>query len=155
MLIKHQDFVILPGIALYDTSYKYETTKSKPIENLEAFYHQYYERTKKFYRLIGSFPFSFFLVRKLTIWQMNNTYPFPEFHTIWIKNDTRTVRFHVDRCFYHALLTSYQRSNLTKVFCNIDDYLYEDMSKKYIWKRKNTMGRGDELCDFCFEANGE
>ena len=53
-------------------------------------------------------------------------------------------------CFYYDVLSSYNAPELTASFCQVDDFIYSEMSPHIKWQRSKTIGRGDTYCDFCF-----
>lgn len=149
-LRRHQDYVILPGIALYDAFGTNEATMASPLTAMDIFYEHYYYNSKIMYQLLGRLPFYFNLLKGMAKKQMTVTYPSCGFNTTWLHNSNERIEFHVDKCFYYSTLKSYNRSELTACYCTVDDYLYKNMSKKISWDRNKTLGRGDNLCNFCF-----
>jgi len=78
-------------------------------------------------------------------------YPPEGWQTEWLQKDVDAVKFNMHRCFYMDTLSKYGAAELTPIFCNVDDVLYENMSPHVKWKRTQTIGRGASHCDFCFE----
>jgi predicted ArsR family transcriptional regulator len=37
---------------------------------------------------------------------------------------------------------------LTPLYCQMDDLLFEALPPEIRWERTKTLGRGDEICDF-------
>lgn len=150
-LTQHQDFVILPGIALYDAYLNHKTITSPALTSMDNFYKKYYHPTKQLYQLIGKLPFFYWFLTATIKKQLQFTYPKCGFEKIWKECNSKKIEFHMIRCFYFDTLNFYHRKELVTCFCSVDDYLYQDLSKKIIWKRHHTIGKGDLLCDFCFE----
>ena len=55
--------------------------------------------------------------------------------------------FGVHRCFYVDVLGRFGAPELTRLFCDMDDVVFENIPGVR-WERKNTIGRGGEFCDF-------
>jgi hypothetical protein len=58
------------------------------------------------------------------------------------------------RCFCLSVLSSYGAEELTALYCQTDDPLYEVLPPAITWQRTRTLGRGDECCDFRWQRNG-
>jgi hypothetical protein len=71
---------------------------------------------------------------------------------VWLENSREAIRWDVRRCYYQDVFTELGVPELVAAFCNTDDYVYDRASKAYDWRRRLTLGRGDDRCDFCFAA---
>jgi len=65
------------------------------------------------------------------------------------RDDSECFAINVYQCFIHDTLKELDASELTPVFCATDDLLSAAMPK-IEWKRTQTLGRGGEMCDFCW-----
>ena len=97
-------------------------------------------------RLPGYFSIFRWLVRIEMKWM----YPREGWQLRWFQDDDSAIDFHIYRCFYLDVLTSYGAPELTPLFCRLDDLLGDAMAPAIQWRRLKTLGRGDEVCDFCF-----
>lgn len=150
VLNKHLTKNILPGIALYDALLHRGLSKERALASIGCFYKIMYQNTAFIYRLLGRIPFFFHLLRKLTTKSMSITYPKEGWTTVWIENSNEQISFDVSKCFYQDILKSYEREELLKCFCQIDDDVYERISPHVKWKRTTTLGRCGSKCDFRF-----
>ncbi|MDO9087681.1 MAG: L-2-amino-thiazoline-4-carboxylic acid hydrolase [Anaerolineaceae bacterium] len=66
-----------------------------------------------------------------------------------MQDDKNCFAIHVYQCFIHDTLKKLNAPELTPVFCATDDWLSEAMPKIQ-WQRSQTLGRGGEMCDFCW-----
>jgi hypothetical protein len=64
-------------------------------------------------------------------------------------DDENCFAINVYQCFIHDTLIELEAPELTPVFCASDDWLSEAMPKVE-WRRTQTLGRGGEMCDFCW-----
>lgn len=149
-LNKHLTQNILPGIALYDALLSCGRSQTEAITMFERFNRIFYSKLTSAYRLLGKLPMFYSLLRILTKKSMSVTYPCAGWTTTWLENSASEIAFDVSCCFYQNVLRSYQREELLKCFCQIDDEVYGNMSRNVIWARTKTLGRGDQVCDFRF-----
>lgn len=150
ILNKHLTKNILPAIALYDALLHRGLSKEEALDSIECFYKIVYKKTAFMYSLLGRIPFFFQLLRKLTTRSMSVTYPKEGWTTVWIENSNKQISFDVNKCFYQDILKSYEREELLKCFCQIDDDVYDRISPHVTWKRTTTLGRCGSKCDFRF-----
>jgi len=64
-------------------------------------------------------------------------------------DDKNSFAINVYQCFIHDTLKELGAPELTPVFCASDDWLSAAMPKIQWW-RTQTLGRGGEMCDFCW-----
>jgi hypothetical protein len=139
---------ILPGIALYQALSKCGETDTIP--KLESFYRELYKNTIRAYRVLGSLPHYYDLLRKLAVRSMRKTYPQSGWRTVWVENSSEQIAFDLYTCFYKDVLQQYQCEVILKCFCQIDDDIYKNMSPDVEWGRTTTLGRCGEKCNFKF-----
>lgn len=65
------------------------------------------------------------------------------------QDDKNCFAINVKQCFLNDFLKKVEAPELTPVFCATDDWLSEAMPKIQ-WQRTQTLGRGGEMCDFCW-----
>ena len=56
----------------------------------------------------------------------------------------------ITRCLYFDILSQYDVAELTTIFCGLDEVIYGQLEPAIHFKRTGTIGRGQEVCDFCF-----
>jgi len=149
-LNKHLTQNILTGIALYEAFLSDDRSQMEAITMFERFNRIFYRKLTSEYQLLGKLPMFYSLLRILTKRSMSVTYPCAGWMTTWRENSASEIAFDVSCCFYQNVLRSYQREELLKCFCQIDDEVYGNMSRNVIWARTKTLGRGDQVCDFRF-----
>lgn len=59
------------------------------------------------------------------------------------------------RCPYHDLTVQYGCPELCHCFCDSDDISYDHLHPKLLWHRTQTLGRGNDRCDFCLKIKGK
>lgn len=141
---------ILPGIALYDALTLDNLSEKEVLDSIAIFYKTMYRKTAVAYRLLGKIPFFFHLLRKMAARSMSVTYPKEGWTTVWIENSNEQIAFDVSKCFFQDVLKTYEREELLKCFCQIDDDVYARISPQVEWKRTTTLGRCGSKCDFRF-----
>jgi uncharacterized protein YoaH (UPF0181 family) len=100
-------------------------------------------------------PRPFAIFRRLIKQQTRLLCPPEGFSIRWLADDSQKVEFHVYRCFFWDVLRGYGAGELTTAFCQTDDVMAAGMSKGIEFKRSQTLGRGGELCDFCYNQRGK
>jgi hypothetical protein len=70
----------------------------------------------------------------------------------WRENTGKIIRWDCHSCYYHNEFIRYGMPELTPIFCESDDIVYGHIPG-VVWGRTKTIGRGAEICDFCFINN--
>jgi hypothetical protein len=140
---------ILPGLAFYqvltENGESQESALALIDQTFEILFVDNLARMKKLGKLSFVYPFL-----RLFIKPAMRQYP-PEGWAIeWVQNDRNAIRFDMKSCFYFDTLSKYGAPELTASFCQVDDFIYGNMSPYVIWQRSKTIGRGEAYCDFCF-----
>jgi hypothetical protein len=110
------------------------------------------QRMTRWMKLLARLPGMFWLLRRLTERAMRTQYVEPGFAFHWVENSPRQLAFTMTRCLYHNTLTAYGASELTPVFCHLDDVWAAALAPKVIFERPHTIGRGGSACDFCYRC---
>ena len=71
-----------------------------------------------------------------------------------ISKDRTEVRFNIHSCPYVRIMTELGCAEACPIVCRQDEYSYGDM-KGIVFERTKTIGRGDEICDFCYRLKGK
>lgn len=151
VLRRHYEGHILPGIALYRTlQVEGWTLRAIQDEMAELLSAQLRPQTMGL-RLISRLPDPFAGFRALIKLQMKMSYPAEGWQTQWEEDSSDRLAFTISRCFYLDVLSEYGVPELTPMFCETDDRLAEGFPPQVRWRRKSTLGKGAEGCDFCYE----
>jgi len=141
---------ILPGLAYYQTIKGEGLTQEEALSRVEAIFIFFADKRRKYLQVIGRLPFVYSLMR-LRMNSAMKEYPPEGWQTEWIQNDHNAIKFNMRSCFFMDTLSKLGAAELTPVFCNVDDVVYEKMSPHIKWQRNQTIGKGAEYCDFCFK----
>ena len=142
---------ILPGIAAYETL---QTVMSKEdaLQTVHSYVEQHAKRAKKLFLLLMHIPG---LYRKVPgIFAEQTSKLFGEtagFAAREIQVSDTVWRIDMIKCPYHDTCAQYDCPELCHCFCDSDDISYDGLHPKLFWHRTKTLGRGDELCDFCLK----
>lgn len=141
---------ILPTLAVYKVFISRGLKQKEALANIDSLYRTSTHMNVHLYSALGHFPFFFPILRKAIVYVMKNYYPNEGWETTWIENSKDLISFDIRRCFYFDIFELHGCKELTQCCCNIDDYLYQNMSKSVAWERTMTLGRGDNKCSFRF-----
>ena len=145
----HLQNQILPGLALYQLLREDGLSQDAVLDQIAQTFVLVAAPNRRQMKLLGGLPFAYPLLR-LVIKPAMNPYPASGWTIEWLENSPQAVRFNFKSCFYHDTLVAYGAPELTASFCAADDFVYGEMSPHIQWQRTQTIGRGAELCDFCF-----
>jgi hypothetical protein len=150
-LAHHLRAYLLPGYALYRVLRDEGRTEEGAFRVFDQVFEVRLKSNRQGIELIGRLPFFFGLLRLLIKPVMRN-YPTQGWNIEWREISNRAIRFDMKSCFYLDTLKALGAPELTASFCKTDDFIYSAASKHFTWKRKFTLGRGNNHCDFCFAA---
>jgi hypothetical protein len=105
--------------------------------------------------LPGGRPPSVRLFRRVTELAFRLGFPPEGWDWEWVEEGSGCFGFDVRRCFYLETLAAYGAPELTRVHCYTDDIQYQNLPDGMRWARTQTLGRGDDVCDFrwCWEPS--
>jgi hypothetical protein len=145
---------ILPGLAFYQVLRENGESQESALkiidQTFESLFSDNYVRMKR----LGRFRFIYPLLR-LYIKSAMRKYPAEGWKTDWLQNDKNAIRFDMKSCFYFDTFSKYGAPELTASFCQVDDFIYGNMSPYIKWQRSKTIGRGATHCDFCFSPENK
>ncbi len=150
-LRRHLERNILPALAAYQVLREEMADEEAALAVVESVindmvlagpYRLYYG----FFRL----PFAFRALKWLTPRVMARDFPAAGWDVRWAAPAPGRVAFDVHRCFYLDVLRHYGAPELTRAFCQGDDVLFAAFPSHLAWERRQTLGRGDDICDFCW-----
>lgn len=149
----HFEKSLLPGIALYQTL-KAEGWSMPAIQDeMSELLSAQMRPQSMLLRLISHLPNPFAAFRALLKMQMKILYPASGWQTETVEDSPNRLAFNISRCFALDVLSEYGVPELTPMFCETDDRLAESFPTQVHWRRKGTLGKGDALCDFCYEKD--
>jgi len=140
---------ILPGLAFYQILRESGETQKGALAIVDQTFEKLFSDKQAKMKKLGNLRFVYPFLR-LYIKPAMRQYPPEGWKIDWIQNDKKAIRFDMKSCFYYDVLSSYNAPELTVSFCQVDDFIYGDMSPHIKWQRSKTIGRGDTYCDFCF-----
>ena len=148
---RHLESQILPGIATYETL-KSVMPKDEALKTVHGYVEK---RARKMRKLLLALMHIPGLYRKVPGIFANQTRKmFGEtagFSAHEIQTDSKTWRIDMVKCPYHDICGQYGCPELCHCFCDSDDICYNNLHQKLYWHRTKTLGRGDDLCDFCLK----
>ncbi len=144
----HFEGNILPAIAAYQVFLEEGKPPPRALKSLDDLLEASMAGQKRLYRLLGKLPF-FFDLLKLTLKPLTLIqYPRQGWRLEFPDQGRDVVALNGYGCFYLDVLTEYGLPELTQHFCHLDDFLFEDITERVLWERKQTIGRGGKMCDF-------
>lgn len=145
----HKVYSIYPTIAIYTAFQKFGFTKEQVLQDIERVILATGNSTKNAFAKIGILPIFFALFKKMCYTSTKTSYVKPYFHMKWADCGKDKIAWECSKCHYHDEFVRYNCSELTKIFCRLDDVMYGSIPTAK-WTRTKTIGDGDEICNFCF-----
>ncbi|MGD8405639.1 MAG: L-2-amino-thiazoline-4-carboxylic acid hydrolase [Anaerolineales bacterium] len=106
------------------------------------------------FQLTARLPFFFTFLKRMMRPSMERNFPEPGFELEWPEVGKDGTGFNVHRCFYVDVLGKFGSPELTRLFCDMDDVVFEK-TPGVRWERSSTIGRGGEFCDFRWHGQEE
>lgn len=72
-----------------------------------------------------------------------------------IASSPKRYEYHVHKCPYQEVCSRYGLDGMVNMFCTTDDLMYRTAHRKVRFERTQTLGRGADVCDFCFYVKNE
>jgi hypothetical protein len=151
ILQRHLIEGILPGLAFYQILRESGKSQESALAIVDQTFEKLFSDKLAKMKKLGSLPFIYPFLR-LYIKPAMRQYPPEGWKIDWIQNDNKAIRFNMKSCFYYDTLSKYGAPELTASFCEVDDFIYGNMSPNVKWQRSKTIGRGETYCDFCFSS---
>ena len=146
MLAQHMKNAILPAIALRAVLPDSGYTKGETLKLIRNSVLDSAKPMAKVFSKAGHLPFFFrlfgFMCRKSMFG--DNGWIFK-----WKTCNSTAIEWDCHKCIYHDTFVRYGFRELTAIFCESDDVMYGNIPGAR-WGRSKTIGRGAEVCDFCF-----
>ena len=150
-LRRHFEEGALPALALYQTLREESDDQEVALAEIDQILAASVERSgrRQLVQILGRLPDPFAVLRIVNHWAMTQRYPPEGWRFEWVEDSDQCIAYDARECFYLNVLTAYGAPELTAHLCAIDDLLYGDLPG-ISWERTQTLGRGDDRCDFRF-----
>ena len=148
-MYSHQVHSIYPAIAVYQACVTQGMNQEEIYQTIAKSVFHVAHISAKFLQKFAKVPFFFSLFGKMCKIGTSTGFGKPGFEMIWEGNTKTYIKWTCQSCFYKNEFTKYGVSELTKIFCEVDDIVYGSLSSA-TWARTKTIGKGDEVCDFHF-----
>jgi hypothetical protein len=143
----HFETNILPALALYREFLIDGLTREEALAKTREYLDAMAQKLRRRFQLAARLPFFFAFLKRMMRPSMEHNFPEPGFELEWPELGKNGTGFNVQRCFYVDVLGGFGAPELTRLFCDMDDVVFEN-TPGVRWERKNTIGRGGEFCDF-------
>lgn len=152
---RHLETQIIPGIAIYETL-QTVMSKDEALQTMHGYVEQHARSARKVFLALMRIPG---LYRKVPVIFAKQTLKFfgaaAGFAAREIQVSDGVWRIDMIKCPYNDACIKYGCPELCHCFCDSDDITYDGLHPKLYWHRTKTLGRGDELCDFCLKIREE
>lgn len=152
---RHLERQILPGIAIYETL-QTVMPKDEALQTVHSYVEQHAHSMKKVFLALMHIPELYRTVPGIFAKQTTKFFGakagFAARET-YISDEIWKID--MIKCPYHDTCVKYGCPELCRCFCDSDDISYSGLHSKLYWHRTKTLGRGDELCDFCLRIKEE
>lgn len=145
----HMEKAILPAIAIYRVLPQKGYSETDVRRMIRKSILDGAKPMTRLFQALGKLPYFFSLFRIMCPLSMKGDYGGIGWDFEWKRNDKFAIEWECHSCLYVNCLTSYGMRELAPIFCESDDVMYGNI-KNARWARRNTIGRGAELCDFTF-----
>jgi len=141
---------MLPALALYLCLRTQDCDKEAALALVGLLFSSAMSVTRRRLAFLGWFRVIYPLIRFFTPRFVRANFPAEGFDVEWQEISSQSITFNIHTCFYLDVFNKYDAPELTAVFCDLDDYVYTDVSPHFRWMRTQTLGRGGACCDFRF-----
>jgi hypothetical protein len=151
VLRRHLETSILPGLALYQALREEIDDQEAVMAEIDRHFSAWVEHSlqRKQVQLLARLPDPYAVLQTANRLVLKTNYPREGWTVEWLEDSDRCVAFDIRECFYLNVLTAYGTPELTALFCRGDDLLYGNLPGIF-WQRTETLGRGDDRCNFRF-----
>ena len=156
-LLKHLYGNIFPQMAAYKTFLEAGDPQESAFAKTQKLHFLTLEKMKRKYASFARFPFAFGYIRKVSPLMIKLQHPPEGWNLEWVENSKNRIDIKAHSCFYYDIIKEYGVPELTLIYCNGDDFVY-DVETPYIgWGRKTTLTRGGDWCDiiYCKKSRGK
>jgi hypothetical protein len=150
----HEKSYILPALALYQVLLEEYSgdTQAAMLDVEEVVRLTILDQTRLLFSplKLPRNPFPLFRFGFRLIMQL---FPQPEWTFDYLENSPKRVAFNATHCYYFTVLTQLGYPEITRVYCRADDAMAENFPSTILYERSTTIGKGGDLCDFCYYRN--
>jgi len=165
-LRSHLENNILPGLALYQVLLEETGEQGAALAEVEELFKAHLAPHRRFMQWLAHLPRPFFALllgilhtgtRFSGILRTGTRFTLPSqgWQIEVIEDNRNCFALDIYRCFYLNALAWYGAPELTVLFCNADDFIYEALAPAILWKRTKTLSQGDDHCDCRWRLAGE
>jgi len=147
----HLETNILPALALYREFLNDGMSQEEAVTKVGEYLDVVAQKLRRRFQLTARMPFFFAFLKRMMRPSMVRNFPEPGFELAWPELGEDATGFNVKRCFYVDVFGKFGAPELTRLFCDMDDAVFEN-TPGILWERKNTIGRGGEFCDFRYHS---
>lgn len=152
-LRKHLYGNIFPQMAAYKTLSE-DLSPETALSTIQELHLLTLNGFKKRHEWICNFPFSYSFYRIAVPLSLKYGHPSAGWEIEFLENSKDQICARVHHCFYYKIMKEYGITELISIYCNGDEYVFNEMSSSYIiWGRKTTIPTGGEYCDVIFYKN--
>lgn len=154
-LRQHLEEGALPALALHQTLREEGDDQEAALAEIDRILTAVVERSgrRRLVKAMGHLPDPFAVLRIANRWAMKRVYPPEGWRFEWVEDSDQCIAYDAHECFYLNVLTAYGAPELTAHLCTVDDLLFGDLPG-ISWERTQTLGRGDDHCNFRFCRRG-
>lgn len=151
-LKRHTYAVIYPMIAAVCAKMSEGLTQNDAIDDVRREYNAQFvapnvTRLRKLLRI----PFAYALFIPAAKLAMRTLYSEKAgFKNELLASSPKRYEYHVHECPYQEVCCRYGLDGMVDMFCATDDLMYRTAHRKLAFERTQTLGRGGDVCDFCF-----
>ena len=146
---------MLPVISIYLILKEFDIIEENALRYTDEIMQVNRLKMKNKNRLLSKLPFAYRLFKTLSRRVVTKQYPDKGWNIDWITSDANEVHFDMKSCIYVEVTKKYNCSELCHLFCANDDVIFSGYQPAIIFKRKNTLARGQGKCDFHFYNSKE
>jgi hypothetical protein len=152
-LRKHLYGNIFPQMAAYKTLLK-DLSPEKALSTIQKLHLLTLTGLKKRHEWICKFPFSYSVYRIAVPLALKYGHPSAGWKIEFLENSKDQICARVHQCFYYKIMKDYGITELISIYCNGDEYVFNEMPSSYIkWGRTTTLPAGGGYCDVIFYKN--
>lgn len=151
VLKKHLHGNIFPQMAAYKTFIETNTLSEAALSRTQKLHFLTLQKQKKHYESKSKLPYAFTYFRIFIPIMIKLYHPPAGWNIEWLENSKKCISMKVHTCFYNEIMKEYGIPELILIYCNGDDYVFDEVKSPYIeWGRKETLTRGGDYCDVIY-----
>ena len=150
----HMDKNMLPTIAMYLAFKQFKITCERAYDYTSEILQIACKKAQRKNLFLGKIPFGYSLFKLFCKSIITEQYPKEGWNTEWIKYNNEEIHIDFTSCIYMETTRIYNCIELCPLFCANDDITLAAYSPNIIFERSETIGRGQNKCDFHF-INGK